>query len=165
MRSWLADNAPEVPAFEAVRCDVPLSILLGRTTTDSARPPPSRSEASDPDHDLQHRTWTITRTEPISRVALERWATRSGSHIFRAKGFVQLADAPSLPVFCISRSEDGGLWKRPAPGEGATPQRRSCVSAPELASRRSGPFDRGAARRGTAAVAHSGRLESMDIVL
>jgi G3E family GTPase len=101
--------------FETIRCDVPLAILVGRNAGAPVRAPATRFEASDPAHALGHRTWTLSRTAPIARAAIERWASRVGARIFRAKGFVRLAEAPARRhlIQLVGRRwtlEDVGPW-------------------------------------------------------
>ncbi len=115
VRRWLGEHGAAAPVYETVRCDVPLSILVGRNAGAARRFPAPRFEASDPDHDLQHRTWTLSRTEPVARAAIERWADRTGGRIFRAKGFVRLAEAPFRRrlLQLVGRRwtlEDAGPW-------------------------------------------------------
>ena len=133
VRLWLGERRAAAPVCETVRCAVPLSILVGRRPgVSAAGPPPSRFEARDPEHDPKHRAWTLVRSAPVSRVAVERWAGRIGGRIFRAKGFVRLAEAPSRRhlLQLVGRRwtlEDAGPWDG---GEAAT--RIVCIG-PQLA--------------------------------
>ncbi len=131
VRHWLSEHGAAAPVCETVRCAVPLSILVGRGAGVAAtRPPAARFEARDPEHDLQHRTWTLVRSAPVARAAIERWARRIGGRIFRAKGFVHLAEAPSRRhlLQLVGRRwtlEEAGPW---AEGEAAT--RIVCIGPP-----------------------------------
>jgi len=131
VRHWLSERGVAAPVCETVRCAVPLSILVGRRPgVSAARPPASRFEASDPDHDLKHRAWTLVRSVPVPRAAVERWAGRVGGRIFRAKGFVRLAETPSRRhlLQLVGRRwtlEDAGSWDA---GEAAT--RIVCIGPP-----------------------------------
>ena len=115
VRSWLQEHGGRAPVFETIRCDVPLAILVGRNAGLPVRAPATRFEASDPAHDLVYRTWTLSRAAPIARATIERWASRVGGRIFRAKGFVRLAEAPARRhlLQLVGRRwtlEDAGPW-------------------------------------------------------
>ena len=115
VRSWLQEHGGRAPVFETIRCDVPLAILVGRNAGLPVRAPATRFEASDPAHDLVYRTWTLSRAAPIARATIERWAGRVGGRIFRAKGFVRLAEAPARRhlLQLVGRRwtlEDAGPW-------------------------------------------------------
>jgi G3E family GTPase len=122
VRTWLAERAPAAPICETTRCDIPLSILVGRNLGASTRMTASRFAADDPEHELQYRTWTIVPNAPVARATLERWASLMEDRIFRAKGFVRLAEEPSNRYLFqqVGRRwtlEGAGPWQN---GEAAT---------------------------------------------
>lgn len=90
VRLWLGEHAPAVPVYETVQSAIPLEVLLGQM-----RPREWTSTGRDnlPGHG--HRSWILRRERPISRQALSRLAERLGKRVFRAKGFVSLADLPT----------------------------------------------------------------------
>lgn len=93
-RAWLVEAAPGVPLLETTRSRVPLDILLGRGHSRSATPEVPLRFSPSTTHETLHRSWIIRRDQPVNRKVLERWAAAVGPHLFRAKGFVQLADDP-----------------------------------------------------------------------
>jgi G3E family GTPase len=143
VRTWLVEQASAAPICETTRCDVPLSILVGRNLGASTRPTASRFEANDPEHDLQYRTWTIVPSAPVARATLERWASRMEGRIFRAKSFMRIAEEPSNRYLFqqVGRRwtlEEAGPWRN---GEAA--RLIVCVgSRKDLAAARTGRFNR-----------------------
>jgi G3E family GTPase len=133
VRGWLNERAPSAPVYETLHGDVPLPILIGRGGSGQARgQAASGFAASDPSHDLQHRTWTIVRTRPVARAAVKRWADWIGGRIFRAKGFARLAEAPSRRhlLQLVGKRwtlEDAGPWQTGDPG-----LRIVCIGPPGL---------------------------------
>ena len=94
VRNWLASKAPGIPVLETVRSNVPLDILIGRGGSRQATPGVPLRFATTTNHEALHRTWVIRRDTPVRRAAISRLARRMGSHIFRAKGFINLAEDP-----------------------------------------------------------------------
>jgi G3E family GTPase len=98
LRAWLAGRSPGTPLFKTMQSRVPLDVLLG-ARADGARNP-ALARARPDDHGQHHRhgdpyqTWTLERTQPLSRSDLERFASGLGEEIYRAKGFVHLLDDP-----------------------------------------------------------------------
>ena len=88
---WLAELAPRTPVIEAVQSEVPLEVLLGARDVHAAGTIkvdlPHHS-----DHAHDYETWTIERAFPVSRQAIERFASGLGEDIYRAKGFVSLEE-------------------------------------------------------------------------
>jgi G3E family GTPase len=84
--------APAVPRLEMVSGDVPLDLLLGRHHG-SAMPSSLSDALPDSDHDAQpHRH---DERFPLTRSGLELFAGGLGQEIYRAKGFVALAEDPA----------------------------------------------------------------------
>lgn len=95
VRTWLASAAPGVPVLPTTRSAAALGILLGRGHSRSATPDTPLRFTGSVNHEALHRSWVIRRRRPVRRAAIERLATRQGRRIFRAKGFVQLAEDPA----------------------------------------------------------------------
>ncbi len=93
LRAWLREMAPRAPLVETVGAKVPIDLLLG-AHQGRAWANPDAIEPHDADHGHLYETWTILRTESLSRQALERFASGLGPEIYRAKGFVWLQDDP-----------------------------------------------------------------------
>lgn len=92
LREWLGERAPRAPVYETAFSRVPFHVLIGRR---AATVRLSRFAADNPDHEGQHETWTLTRSAPVPRAMIERLAEQLSAKVFRAKGFVQIAEAPS----------------------------------------------------------------------
>ena len=132
VRHWLAETAPGVPVYDTVRSNAPLELLLGHGPT--PRPEqPLRFLGQRLNHEKLHRTWIIRREEPVPRAAVERLAARIGPRIFRAKGFVQLAEDPARRYLLqqVGRRwtlEDAGIW------DGTQPRTELvCIGPPDSA--------------------------------
>ena len=93
LRAWLAELAPGAPLLETVDAKVPIDVLLG---AHGGRAPvgPDADQARPADHAHLYQTWTLTRSTPLSRAAIERFASGLGEGVYRAKGFVRLQDDP-----------------------------------------------------------------------
>ena len=94
VRKWLGEKAPGIPVYETVRCNAPIDLLLGRGSTPRPKQP-LRFLGQTLNHERLHRTWIIRRDRPVARAAIERLAGLMGPRIFRAKGFVQVSEAPA----------------------------------------------------------------------
>lgn len=125
VRDWLGEQAPRTPVFETAFASAPLAILVGRGGGARA----SRFAAENPDHERQHKTWTLTREAPIRRAAVQRLARSLETKVFRAKGFVQIAEAPSVRhlLQLVGRRwtlEEAGRW------DGAAKTEIVCIGPP-----------------------------------
>jgi G3E family GTPase len=89
LRGWLARNAPDVPTYDTVHGRMPLDVLLGHVKHRGVEPDDG---VRSPGHG--HHSWLLDRDKPVSRAAMSRLADRLGKRVFRAKGFVALADEP-----------------------------------------------------------------------
>lgn len=133
VRNWLGSTAPGIPIYETVRSNAPTELLLGRGPV--SRPEqPLRFIANRLDHEKLHRTWIIRRDQPVPRAAIERLANRMGGSIFRAKGFVQLAEDPARRYLLqqVGRRwtlEDAGGWDDAPPRTGIV-----CIGPPAKAA-------------------------------
>ena len=94
VRNWLQGAAPGIPVLDTVRSNVPLDILIGRGESRQAAPDTPLRFTAMTNHETLHRTWMIRRNAPVKRAAISRLAQRMSSRIFRAKGFVNLAEDP-----------------------------------------------------------------------
>jgi G3E family GTPase len=93
LRTWLADQTPGTPLIETVHSEVPIDVLLGVPGRSAA--PMAMAVAPQPeDHLHTHGTWTIERAEPLSRQAIDRFASGLGGDIYWAKGVLCLEDDP-----------------------------------------------------------------------
>jgi G3E family GTPase len=95
LRLWLGKHAA-VPIYDTSYAKIPSAVLLGgkskAPSQDAARL--GRCDSGE-DHGHGYRSWTLERDVPVARAAVERLARRLGRRIFRAKGFVCLADNPT----------------------------------------------------------------------
>jgi G3E family GTPase len=92
VRAWLGQLAPSAPIVESRWAVVPVEILLGMH---AGRLSQSRDVGRPADHPhAAYATWTVERAAPVERDAVARFAKGLGTSLYRAKGFVCLADAP-----------------------------------------------------------------------
>ena len=101
VKNWIDGFFSRVRIVPAVKCVVPLEILLSVGRFDVARSIPETDHHNNHDHHHGHhhgitfKTWNNTWRQPFSRKALERMIKRElPGNIYRCKGFVQLADDP-----------------------------------------------------------------------
>ncbi|MBW4436755.1 MAG: GTP-binding protein [Pleurocapsa minor GSE-CHR-MK-17-07R] len=110
MRAWVLDIAPKARIIETTFARVPLELVLGVGAFDPERLADrqhaldvhvhSAGEASDHDHDHEHdhslvfETWNWSSEEPLSFKALRKVIDSLPTTIYRAKGFLYLADMP-----------------------------------------------------------------------
>lgn len=90
LKTWLASIAPKTAVIETTQAQVPLDVLLGTPS----RPLPILIESLQ-DHGHTFETWTLERSRPITREALNHFAEGLGEDIYRAKGFIVLQDDPA----------------------------------------------------------------------
>jgi G3E family GTPase len=131
LRAWLAERSPGTPVLETVRSEVPLEVLLGaRGDRGKGRvPAPDRQghdhAHADQDHVGAYRTWTLERDAPLTRAELEGLAAGLGRDIYRAKGFVYLAEDPDRRQVY---QQVGARWSlEPGAAWGASPGRTRLV--------------------------------------
>ncbi len=94
LRGWLAGLAPGAPVIETVRSEVPLAVLLGvHAGRVTARADALTSAPTG--HTDAYETWSLERVFPVSRQAVDRFASGLGEGIYRAKGFVSLQEDPA----------------------------------------------------------------------
>ena len=101
VKNWIDGFFSRVRIVPAVKCVVPLEILLSVGRFDVARSLPETDHDNDHDrhhghhHGITFKTWNHTWQQPFSRKALERMIKRElPGNIYRCKGFVQVADDP-----------------------------------------------------------------------
>ncbi|MFB1487905.1 MULTISPECIES: GTP-binding protein [unclassified Thiocapsa] len=131
LRAWLAERSPGTPVLETVRAEVPLEVLLGaRGDRGKGRGPAPDQQGhdhahADQDHAGAYRTWTLERAAPLTRAELEGLAAGLGSDIYRAKGFVHLANDPDRRQVY---QQVGARWSlEPGAAWGASPGRTQLV--------------------------------------
>src|SRR5579863_6869855 len=116
VRAWLDDHFNRLRVVETDHCDAPYEILLGVGRFDPARaglnPQTPENLCADPQcHDPEHAhdhgshvhdhsevfsTWSYETDQPISLEALREKMRKLPGWVYRAKGFVYLADAPKI---------------------------------------------------------------------
>ncbi|WP_146347177.1 CobW family GTP-binding protein [Phaeobacter marinintestinus] len=101
VKRWIDGFFSRVRIVPAIKCEVPLEILLsvGRFDVSRVVQTDEHDHAHDHDHDHSHgaifKTWNNTWDAPFSRRALERMIKRElPGNVYRCKGFVRLNDDP-----------------------------------------------------------------------
>jgi G3E family GTPase len=89
LRDWFAAIAPGTPVVETVNAQMATDILFGLHPLTL-----NLSSTSSEDHADLFETWTIERSNLLTREQIERFAAGLGQDIYRAKGFVYLAEDP-----------------------------------------------------------------------
>ncbi|WP_217357563.1 CobW family GTP-binding protein [Ruegeria arenilitoris] len=97
VKRWIDGFFSRVRIVPAVKCGVPLEILLSVGRFDVSRAMADQEHSHDHDHRHNHgsffSTWSYTHNAPLQRKALERMIKRElPSNIYRCKGFVHLDD-------------------------------------------------------------------------
>ncbi len=92
VRAWLSELAPRARIFPTSHAQIPISLLLGVDHPHLSGLPDLTGVVHDHDHDFA--TWTLTEERPLSRAALAEVLADLPTTLYRAKGFVYLADAP-----------------------------------------------------------------------
>ena len=92
VRTLLANLAPGTPVVESVRGNVPFEVVLGVHRDRDREPAGVIPGESAPEHTGAYATWIVERDAPVSREALERFASSLDEHIYRAKGIVALME-------------------------------------------------------------------------
>ncbi len=102
VKRWIDGFFSRVRIVPAVKCNVPLEILLSVGRFDVSRAMADQAHSHDHEHHHKHNhgsffsTWSYTRDAPLQRKALERMIKRElPSNIYRCKGFVYLDDDPN----------------------------------------------------------------------
>lgn len=116
---------PQARVVEASYGDVPLELLLG---LDGGRADPAAVEPAGPPpptHSDLFATWTWTSSRPLSYASVRSLLGSLPSAIYRAKGFLYLAEAPEQRVVAhvVGRRVD----LRPSGQWGSTPPRTELV--------------------------------------
>lgn len=86
---WFRAIAPETPVVEAVNARVAIDILFGLHPVTL-----TLSSTRSGDHADRFETWTIERSHSSTREQIDHFAAGLGQDIYRAKGFVYLAEVP-----------------------------------------------------------------------
>ncbi len=96
LRAWLDELTPAARVIETVRSDVPFEVLLGASEYRDRAVDETRATAAESSHARAFGTWTVESEVPLSRQALEHFASMLGPEIYRAKGFVFLREDPDF---------------------------------------------------------------------
>ncbi len=122
----LYELAPRAQVLEAVRGQVPASVLLGDNVATGADAVPERTvlsgEGPDPQHDNRFQRWQFSASDrPFDRAALQAVIDRLPPAVMRAKGIVWLADQPRRRVVLqkVGRRctlTPGADWQEQRPG-------------------------------------------------
>jgi G3E family GTPase len=124
LRGWLAELAPGTPVIETVRSEVPLAVLLGAHGGRATARADVRT-STPTDHTDTYETWSLERVFPVSRQAVDRFASGLGEKIYRAKGFVSLEEDPGRRYVY---QQVGSRWTlEPGAGWGGEPRRTRLV--------------------------------------
>jgi G3E family GTPase len=136
VRAWIEENYRRVRVVEAVRCEVPLEVLLavGRfnpalshTQDDHAHACDHHGDAhhhgADPahDHGAAFSTWSFESDRPVSLMALREMVRRElPASVYRCKGIVHAVEAPGQRAILqvVGRRSDvflAGPWRNSAP--------------------------------------------------
>jgi len=105
-RDWIWEAAPDARIYETAYCRVPLELLLGvgSYAPEHLPAPPAREihvhtpddhHQHSHDHSLVFQTWSWQTDAPLDLKRLQKTIEKLPSAIYRAKGFVFLADAPA----------------------------------------------------------------------
>jgi len=92
VRDWIGTHLQRVRIVDAVRCDLPLEILLAVGRFDPARQPSGDDAHA---HGPRFDTWSYTSERPFSSGALRAMVRKDlPASVYRCKGIVFAADAP-----------------------------------------------------------------------
>jgi G3E family GTPase len=123
IRAWLDDRMTRYRLIEAVRCDIPLGVLLsaGRFSPARATTAGGQHASHGPGHTRALATWTYQTDRPLSLEALRAAASRLPVDVYRAKGIVHAAGVAGRPVTLqvVGRRVDlsaGPAWNGEPPG-------------------------------------------------
>lgn len=117
VRNLIGSLAPAARVLPAVQAHVPLQLLLGISANS-----PLRADLATHRH-LEHdyESWTYRSTRPLAYRRLRAALESLPAGIFRAKGFVRLADAPNLRFVAQMVGKRAALEvERPWEGAAAT---------------------------------------------
>lgn len=99
VRAWLHDLEPDARVIEAQHGAVPLPLLLGDQPAAPTRHKRGVAERDhhhrhDHHHDLAYATWSYTSDAPLAGDSVRAFAAELPEGIVRAKGILQLREAP-----------------------------------------------------------------------
>ncbi len=100
IHEWIGQHLDRVRIVETTRCDVPLAILLAVARFDPRHLTPRHEAAENTPHQAsqQFQTWSYETDRPFDRQALVEMVRRHlPAYVYRCKGIVHLADAPTSP--------------------------------------------------------------------
>jgi G3E family GTPase len=100
VKSWIESRVSGTRILEAARAELPLDLLLGvqlhRDRDDESDH--DRDDDRDYGHDHDFATWNYVSERPFSQPALEKLLQNLPAALYRAKGFVYLAERPEQTV-------------------------------------------------------------------
>ncbi len=113
LTGWIRSLAPAARIFPANFAQVPLDVLLGRGHSDPLGLRDTKGLAHD--HHLDFATWTYESDQPLDRQTFLATLASLPPTVYRAKGFLCLADAPDQRTILQMvggriRLEEGGVW-------------------------------------------------------
>ncbi len=116
---------PRARVVEARHGDVPLELVLGIGVGAATGGDPEEGASSAPDHGELFATWTWSSVRPLDLAAVRSVLGALPGAVYRAKGFLQLADAPGQRIVAhvVGRRVD----LRPAGTWGDAPPRSELV--------------------------------------
>lgn len=138
VRAWLAGLAPGVKRIETRQSQVAVDLALGTHHVDG---PSDAAPAGDDAtaHARVYGTWTVERTDPVSRHGLEHFARGLGADVYRAKGFVRLQEDPER---CYLFQHVGRRWSlEPGAEWGDEPRRTRIVVIGRTGATDVGPLE------------------------
>lgn len=91
VRNWLAEQVPQARIIEAAEGNVPLALLLG---DEVGRPDKVQKPAWYEEHTLSYDTWSTTTDTPLDGDAFRAVVAQLPAGVIRAKGILNLIEAP-----------------------------------------------------------------------
>jgi G3E family GTPase len=95
---WIRTIAPEARMLKTTYAQAPLELILGVGRPPSAESQPHAHVHNHDSHHLDHsqlyETWSYTTSKPLLRAAVQAVLESLPTSVYRAKGFLYLADSP-----------------------------------------------------------------------
>ncbi|WP_119420625.1 CobW family GTP-binding protein [Desertibaculum subflavum] len=121
VRSWL-EAVAAVPIVVTAQAAVPPALLIGADRL------PSLAHAATADHGEQFGQWVLAADRPFRRAALAEALDSFGSRLWRAKGFLRLAEQPDAVLLL---QLVGRRWSLAAAPAGAAPEGVVLIGPPQ----------------------------------
>lgn len=112
VRQWIAENAPAARMLETSYGKVPVDIVIN--TMASSRQQADHYTHHHEEHDHGFSTWTLSETRPLSFQAVYELFKNLPLAVYRAKGFLNLAEVPDKQVILQMVGKRVTLSKGPA---------------------------------------------------